>query len=139
MMRPFARLLAGVLLLGVCAIQAQAQTTEVIAGARDFRDLPGPTVATYAQMIKVGPDGNLYLLEYAHNLVRYRANDGTVTTIPGVAGLPPMDITTPYSVAFDASGVLHLLTYDGLFQVDLATGIKTLVAALPNPGIRTAF
>jgi len=118
---------------------AAAQTTEVIAGSRDFLNLPGPSVATYAQMMTVGPDGNLYLLEYAHNLVRYRSTDGTVTTMPGVSGLPPLDILTPYSVAFNAAGVPHILTYDGLFRLDQATGSMTLVAALPNPGIYTAF
>ena len=53
---------------------AAAQTTEVIAGSRDFLNLPGPSVATYAQMMTIGPDGNLYLLGLAFDDLAAEAN-----------------------------------------------------------------
>ncbi len=118
---------------------AAAQTTEIIAGARDFLDAPGTGVATNQTSMTVGPDGNLYVLEYARNLVRYRVADGTVTTMPGNPGVPPLDFYTQHSIAFDSAGVAHVVTYDGLFQVDLVAGTKTLLGPMPNPGPYTAF
>ena len=134
MMLASTRLLAGVLFLCVCAIQAQAQTTEVFAGSRDFLNLPGTSVATRAPSMTMGPDGNLYLLEAAGNLVRYRVSDGTVTTMPGVSGSPPLDFVAAHSIAFNPAGVAHVLTYYGFFRIDLTTGSKTLLNELPNPG-----
>lgn len=87
------------------------------AGAATFN---GP------QGIAVDKAGNVYVADTQNNLIRRISTTGVVTTVAGKRGLtgntvgsPDGALNHPMGLAFDADGVLHVTSSNGIFKLQL--------------------
>jgi len=142
--------LAGLTLLGLCALPAAAATIRTIAGtgAKGFSGDGGP--ATQAQFdgpsgMALGPDGALYVCDTNNERIRRIAADGIVTTVAGngTAGwsgdggpATAASLHEPWELRFDSAG--NLLWVERLSAVvrerDAKTGIIRTVAGNGQSG-----
>ncbi|NOT00759.1 MAG: hypothetical protein HOP29_09035 [Phycisphaerales bacterium] len=108
-----------------------------LAGQNGDGLAPKETALYLPQDTTVGPDGNLYILDWNNHRVRRVIND-TVETVAGTGELgnadPGMALTSqfnhPTNVAFDDQGRMIIAAWHNskIMRVDLATGVLELVA-----------
>jgi sugar lactone lactonase YvrE len=132
------RLFLVALILAAPAVQSQ--TIETFAGAPNYVGAPAQQLPLNPRGVAMGPDGHVYVSDYAGNRVlRYDASAGTVTVVAGTGrfgfsgdgGLATdANLRGPRGLAFDAAGNLFIADSDNnrVRRVDAATSVITTVA-----------
>ena len=112
---------------------AHAQTTEIFAGGANYVDMPGTSATASIGAMAKGPDGSLYFSNSGGHIARFNSN-GTVTALPALPGVENLTFKYVSAMAFDATGVLHVIADTTLYRVDLVAGTRTALGSLVDAG-----